>query len=140
MSTIIMSACPVCGDDSSRALESMRDYSSLVDGSAVCGGCAERIANAYAMKHGGRWLSWANEPMPKPRKAVISLALRTQVFERDRYRCLRCGTHLALRADHVIPESEGGVTSLENLQTLCAPCNSWKGVKTIDFRVAGGQA
>lgn len=138
MSTIIISACPICGDGSQQAISAMRDYSALVEGAGVCGDCAERVANAYAMKHSGRWLTWPNEPAPKPKKAVISALLRTQVFERDSYRCLRCGSHLALRADHITPESAGGEATLENLQTLCAPCNSWKGVKTIDFRVTDG--
>lgn len=68
------------------------------------------------------------------KKQTISNALRTQVFERDMYRCLRCSTHINLRADHVIPESQGGPMDINNLQTLCQPCNSWKGTKTIDFR------
>ncbi len=68
------------------------------------------------------------------RKKVIGSRLRLAVFERDGYECLRCKSQKSLRADHVIPESEGGETELENLQTLCATCNSWKGTKTIDFR------
>ena len=67
---------------------------------------------------------------PKASKKVIGQKLRTQVFERDQYRCLHCGTHKDLRADHIHPESKGGATTLENLQTLCAPCNSRKGVKS----------
>lgn len=63
------------------------------------------------------------------RKKHISQALRTKVFERDMYRCIRCGTHLDLCADHIIPESKGGETTEANLQTLCRPCNSTKGVK-----------
>lgn len=68
------------------------------------------------------------------RKRVIGAKLRLMVFERDRYTCLRCSSQKDLRADHVIPESSGGETVLDNLQTLCMPCNSWKGTKTIDFR------
>jgi len=71
---------------------------------------------------------WRAELRAK-RKKTIPAKLRTEVFERDRYRCVKCGTHLDLRADHVIPESAGGPTTLENLQTLCAPCNSKKGTK-----------
>ncbi|WP_450091450.1 HNH endonuclease [Pseudomonas botevensis] len=69
--------------------------------------------------------------------------MRARVFSRDGYTCLRCGCSvlLRLRADHVVPESLGGEASLENLQTLCMSCNSWKGVQTIDFRgVTGGAA
>lgn len=68
------------------------------------------------------------------RKIKIGAALRTAVFERDMYRCLRCGDHRNLRADHIRPEVEGGEAVLDNLQTLCHSCNSWKGTKTIDFR------
>lgn len=66
----------------------------------------------------------------KPKKQVINQRLRTQVFERDEYRCKHCGTHKNLRADHIYPESKGGATTLENLQTLCHSCNSIKGVKS----------
>lgn len=71
---------------------------------------------------------------PRYTKKKISASLRTTVFERDMYRCLRCGTHKDLRADHIVPEIHGGEACEDNLQTLCAPCNSWKGTKTIDFR------
>lgn len=63
------------------------------------------------------------------KKKKISSGLRKQVFERDAYRCKSCGDHKNLCLDHVYPESLGGESSLENLQTLCQPCNSKKGVK-----------
>lgn len=69
-------------------------------------------------------------------KKRISSSVRLRVFHRDGMACLRCGSDDIgkLRADHVVPESKGGPATLENLQTLCEPCNSWKGVKSIDFR------
>lgn len=36
--------------------------------------------------------------------------------------------------DHVIPVSLGGLHEIENLQPICSPCNSRKGVQTIDYR------
>lgn len=63
------------------------------------------------------------------RKKKIGAALRTSVFERDMYRCKRCGDHRELCADHVYPESLGGATTFENLQTLCRTCNASKGAK-----------
>jgi hypothetical protein len=60
------------------------------------------------------------------RKAVIPSKLRWAVFQRDGYQCVTCSTHEDLTADHIIPEIEGGETSLGNLQTLCRPCNSRK--------------
>lgn len=62
-------------------------------------------------------------------KKVIPADLRTKVFERDAYRCLHCNTHLGLTIDHIKPESKGGTLDFDNLQTLCRPCNSKKGVK-----------
>lgn len=63
------------------------------------------------------------------RKQKISGTLRTAVFERDLYRCKRCGDHRDLCADHIYPESLGGKATMENLQTLCRPCNTKKGAK-----------
>lgn len=70
-----------------------------------------------------------NQEKRHPKKAKLAGELRTQVFERDKYRCKHCGTHLNLSVDHIIPESKGGESTLYNLQTLCRSCNSRKGVK-----------
>ena len=129
--------CVMCGDHSQSAKNAIAEYSVHVPDIDLCWTCAERVANAFWRKHSGEWLTWKEEvrtQASKSKKMVISQRLRTEVFERDMYRCLRCGTHRNLRADHVIPESIGGEATLENLQTLCQLCNSWKGTKTIDFR------
>lgn len=62
-------------------------------------------------------------------KKPVSQALRKQVFERDAYRCVKCGSWKDLCADHIYPESKGGPTTLENMQTLCRPCNASKGAR-----------
>lgn len=54
---------------------------------------------------------------------------RFQIFTRDRFRCVYCGTaaaHTELVLDHVIPGSKGGWTDHTNLVTACQPCNSGK--------------
>jgi hypothetical protein len=61
-----------------------------------------------------------------------SIRLRWKVLQRDRFTCRGCGASPALKpgvqlhVDHVRPWSEGGETTLENLQTLCSTCNLGK--------------
>jgi hypothetical protein len=58
--------------------------------------------------------------------------LRFLVNRRDRFTCRACGRSPAtnpgtqLHLDHVKPWSEGGETTLDNLQTLCQICNIGK--------------
>lgn len=61
-----------------------------------------------------------------------SAAVRSEVFKRDGGRCKVCGRFCGglnsgkgngWEAHHVIPVSQGGVTSLENLQTCCVSCH-----------------
>ena len=74
-------------------------------------------------------------------KAKISKKLQTQVKTRDGHTCRACGfggdkkfaAHLV--CDHAHSERNGGETSLENLQTLCGPCNTLKGSKNWTFPI-----
>lgn len=63
------------------------------------------------------------------KRSKISQSKRVAVFEKDKYRCVRCKTHLNLTIDHIIPIAKDGNNDLENLQTLCKSCNSSKGTK-----------
>ena len=55
---------------------------------------------------------------------------RFNLFLRDRFRCVYCGSHKELTFDHVIPRAQGGRTTWENVATACAPCNLRKGGRT----------
>jgi hypothetical protein len=65
----------------------------------------------------------------------IPAGLRHAVLKRDRYACRACGASPAkegattLEIDHIVPAAQGGPTTLDNLQTLCAACNRGKGGK-----------
>jgi 5-methylcytosine-specific restriction endonuclease McrA len=64
-------------------------------------------------------------------KERIPYNLRRMVIERDGLRCVYCGIDLEkneVHLDHVIPESQGGSTSLSNLQVTCKKCNLEKGI------------
>lgn len=80
----------------------------------------------------GQW-----QPQPSRKKKRVPATIRTAVYERDQYRCVTCGTWIGLSIDHIIPESRGGPTEIDNLQTLCRPCNSRKGDRVA---TATGQA
>lgn len=106
-------------------------------GFMLCVLCADYVANVYTHLRTGKYATWDIEDpwvtrRKAKRKAVITQTLRTQVFERDEYRCIVCTTHTKLTVDHIHPESKGGATELDNLQTLCQSCNSSKGTKTMN--------
>ena len=68
-------------------------------------------------------------------RALMTSKLRLKIKERDGYTCKCCGLsttqepHLLLEVDHIIPISKGGLTTEDNLQTLCWKCNRSKGSK-----------
>jgi hypothetical protein len=68
-------------------------------------------------------------PFEQTTRTPIPEAVRTEVWRRDRGRCVQCGTNQNLQFDHIIPVSKGGATTAKNLQLLCQPCNSAKRAK-----------
>ena len=71
-------------------------------------------------------------PIAKRTARTADLRLRFQVLKRDDFRCQACGKSpsafpgLHLHVDHKVAWSNGGETTLDNLQTLCEPCNLGK--------------
>ena len=61
-----------------------------------------------------------------PRK--VGKNTRDAVFERDEYKCVRCGSKVHLQVDHILPQSCGGPHIIENLRTLCRSCNAGRPV------------
>lgn len=73
------------------------------------------------------------DPAPtqaRAERAAVRPSIRIKVFERDNYTCRICGAgrHSGdqLHVDHIQPISAGGRSVMDNLQTLCAPCNLGK--------------
>ena len=67
------------------------------------------------------------------KKQYIPLNLRKTIIDRDGYYCVYCDEDLhekEIHLDHVIPESKGGTTTLQNLQVTCRKCNTSKGTLT----------
>ena len=60
-------------------------------------------------------------------RGKVSNRMRFKIYERDGYRCRKCGRRTDdLEIDHIFPISKGGKSNYDNLQTLCHRCNSLK--------------
>lgn len=59
---------------------------------------------------------------------------RYKLFERDGWKCLRCGSEYDLTVDHIVSRKAGGNSSFKNLQTLCCRCNVVKADRCISYR------
>lgn len=94
--------------------------------------CEKRLQE-YIQKRGlGIWDYRLLEQNPVPDD------LRYKVLSEAGGRCELCGAtkeDSPLHVDHIIPKSRGGKNEPENLQALCAKCNTTKGNKDdTDFR------
>ncbi len=71
-------------------------------------------------------------------RALMTAKLRERIKERDNYTCCNCQNstskeeNLLLEIDHIVPIAKGGMTSEDNLQTLCWKCNRSKGAKLTE--------
>jgi 5-methylcytosine-specific restriction endonuclease McrA len=61
------------------------------------------------------------------RKVALS---RANIFRRDGHKCAYCGSRQNLTIDHVVPRSQGGKDTWDNLVTACQVCNTKKGDRT----------
>ena len=67
---------------------------------------------------------------PPSRKVIFS---RRNIWKRDGFRCVYCSKKLPandMTWDHVIPKTQGGVSSWTNCVTACIKCNTKKGGRT----------
>jgi 5-methylcytosine-specific restriction protein A len=83
----------------------------LIDGGSRCRLCKN------ARQRGGSVRNWR--------------AIRQAVYERDGGRCVACKQFVppdAFVCDHMQPLRYGGTDDLDNLRTLCVPCNKREGV------------
>lgn len=104
-------------------------------------------ASSYENRFGGfraaleKFVAYANQKEARPPSPSgsnseksggsrnINLRLRFRVLQRDHFKCVLCGRSpamepgLRLEIDHIAPWSQGGLTTEENLRTLCMPCN-----------------
>jgi 5-methylcytosine-specific restriction endonuclease McrA len=62
---------------------------------------------------------------------IVALT-KKNIFARDNYTCMYCGTkEHVLTVDHIIPLSRQGIHTWENVTTACLMCNNKKGNKLL---------
>lgn len=78
-------------------------------------------------------------PVPSVVRLMVFIAVpykkimltRRNILRRDGNRCQYCGrTDLPLTIDHIVPKSQGGGDTWENLVTACTKCNNKKANRT----------
>lgn len=77
-------------------------------------------------------------PMPSVVRLMVFIAVpykkimltRRNILRRDGNQCQYCGRTDGLTIDHVIPKSQGGGDTWENLVTACTRCNNKKANRT----------
>ncbi len=62
--------------------------------------------------------------VPAEEEEYVSKEVRTAVWHRDRGKCAVCGSREQLDFQHIIPLSEGGSNTAENVRLLCERCRS----------------
>lgn len=95
-----------------------------------------------------------NDPVPGRHRTKIKKRTRLKVYERDGYKCVKCGgeypvitgvsrvsrsvhgNHLTL--NHKVPWSLGGGNALDNLETMCYDCNNGESMDIQTAKVEGG--
>lgn len=83
---------------------------------------------------------WKMPAVVRMRKDVPSKRTRVRyskaaVFQRDNFCCQYCRHRFPRREltiDHVIPRSQGGRTTYDNVVTACRPCNMHKDDRSCD--------
>jgi 5-methylcytosine-specific restriction endonuclease McrA len=105
--------------------------------------CEISLLHAMEKQDGEEFLRTPHQEVQVPR--IVRLVLydkvpkstvrfnRKNLFARDGYRCQYCGQTRPmsqLSLDHVVPRSQGGKTTWENVVCSCTGCNSRKGGRT----------
>lgn len=71
------------------------------------------------------------EPKRQQANRRIASNVRQAVLDRDDYLCRYCGRRSqTMEVDHIIPVSQGGTSTLDNLVTACRKCNRRKAGRT----------
>ncbi len=71
------------------------------------------------------------EKVPSKVVAGSQAEIFREVHRRAGHKCTHCGSVHALEIDHIVPQSMGGPSTLENLRLLCRPCNQRAAIEKL---------
>ncbi len=70
----------------------------------------------------------------KSKRTYLSSQIRKSIFERDNYKCQKCGRFDGLCIHHIIPRFDGGMDDIENLILLCQGCHEeWHSLEIREY-------
>lgn len=100
-----------------------------------CPNLTTRKDKGYCDEHKDRRTNWAKHQRRHGNTTQrgyghVWRKLRTQILQRDDYLCVSCRAAgrlvPATDVDHIVPKSQGGTDTPDNLQSLCKPCHRRK--------------
>ncbi len=90
-----------------------------------CRTCRMRRAHNMSQAVIGR----ARLEMADPQASeLIPVAVRQEVWERDKGRCSDCGTEIEVDFDYIVPPGKGGTAIAANVELRCRPCRERRAV------------
>jgi 5-methylcytosine-specific restriction endonuclease McrA len=95
-------------------------------------GCAALTLGRYCVAHQREWQQGEDRRRGSStqRYGPAHRRLQPYVLARDPI-CKICGKRKSEQADHVLPVSLGGPTTMANLQGVCGYCNAAKGDRGV---------
>ena len=97
----------------------------------------QRTRNELGLMGGIQAISRTDIPKRTDREPAPPLSeSKVVLYGTQAGHCNGCGTHFMqqrLTVDHIIAQSKGGTSHLDNLQLLCAHCNSLKGNRPMEY-------
>ncbi len=109
-----------------------RDMYDYIEAFVRSGGTKRNIEERHEI-YKRRFLYDIPDLVPKDLTRAFSRDERMVIWRRDDETCQNCGRKIEfeeMHADHIVPHSQGGATTIRNGQTLCSSCNLSKGAST----------
>ena len=106
-----------------------RDLYDYIEAFIRSGGTKPNIEKRHQV-YRRRFIKDTHNLIPKDPQRSFTHDERIVIWHRDKDTCQQCQRKISfeeMQADHIVPHSRGGETTLDNAQALCQQCNAKKG-------------